>query len=235
MQAWITGFQDANPDTTVSYDPVGSGGGREQFVAGGTAFARQRLGPGRRRAERRAGALRRPGQPVELPVYISPIALIYNLDGVDNLQLSPETRGEDLRRRRSRTGTTRRSPRTTRTPAARPAHHRRQPLGRVRHDRELHRLAEPDGADVWTLRGQRRLARQGRRGRRGHLRRRAGRQRPARARSATPTPARPATSAWRRSRSATTFVAPTPGGGRQDRRRFQGVRRRRQVRVHVRR
>src|SRR5919107_593750 len=38
QQAWIAGFQEANPDTTISYDPVGSGGGREQFVAGGTAF-----------------------------------------------------------------------------------------------------------------------------------------------------------------------------------------------------
>ena len=28
---------------------------------------------------------------VEIPVYISPIAMIYNLDGVENLQLSPET------------------------------------------------------------------------------------------------------------------------------------------------
>ena len=29
MQAWIAGFGEANPDATVSYDPVGSGGGRE--------------------------------------------------------------------------------------------------------------------------------------------------------------------------------------------------------------
>ena len=36
--AWIAGFQEANPDATIAYDPVGSGGGREQFVAGGTAF-----------------------------------------------------------------------------------------------------------------------------------------------------------------------------------------------------
>ena len=39
MQAWIAGFTGANPDVTVNYDPVGSGGGREQFIAGGVAFA----------------------------------------------------------------------------------------------------------------------------------------------------------------------------------------------------
>jgi phosphate transport system substrate-binding protein len=91
MQAWVAGFQDANPDTTVSYDPVGSGGGREQFVAGGTAFA----GSDSALAdEELSGAQERCGGPdnlVELPVYISPIAVIYNLDGVDGLQLSPAT------------------------------------------------------------------------------------------------------------------------------------------------
>ena len=29
--------------------------------------------------------------PIEFPVYVSPIAVIYNLEGVDDLQLSPET------------------------------------------------------------------------------------------------------------------------------------------------
>ena len=28
-EAWIAGVQDANPDVTISYDPVGSGGGRD--------------------------------------------------------------------------------------------------------------------------------------------------------------------------------------------------------------
>lgn len=91
QQAWIVGFQDANPDVTVSYDPVGSGGGREQFVAGGTAFG----GTDSQLAdEELTGAQDRCGGPdnlIEAPVYISPIAIIYNLEGVDGLQLSPET------------------------------------------------------------------------------------------------------------------------------------------------
>jgi len=91
MEAWINGFQEANSDATVSYDPVGSGGGREQFVAGGVAFA----GSDSALADDELkGAQDRCGGPdnlLELPVYISPIAIIYNLSGVDNLQLSPDT------------------------------------------------------------------------------------------------------------------------------------------------
>ena len=146
MQAWITGFQDANPDTTVSYDPVGSGGGREQFVAGGTAFA----GSDSALADDElSGAQERCGGPdnlVELPVYISPIAIIYNLDGVDNLQLSPATAAQIFAQKITNWNDPAIAADNPDATAARPAHHRRQPLGRVRHDRELHRLAEPDGA-----------------------------------------------------------------------------------------
>ena len=91
MQAWIAGFQDQNPDATVSYDPVGSGGGREQFVAGGTAFGGT---DSHLEEDELTGAQKRCGGAdnlVEIPTYVSPIAMIYNLDGVDGLQLSPET------------------------------------------------------------------------------------------------------------------------------------------------
>ena len=91
MAAWIAGFQDRNPDVTVSYDPVGSGGGREQFVAGGTAFAGSDSALA---GEELTGAQERCGGAdnlVELPVYISPIAVIYHLEGVDDLQLSAAT------------------------------------------------------------------------------------------------------------------------------------------------
>ncbi|RKQ91121.1 phosphate ABC transporter substrate-binding protein (PhoT family) [Solirubrobacter pauli] len=91
QQAWIAGFQEANPDTTISYDAVGSGGGREQFIAGGVAFAGT---DSHVKDEELTGAQERCGGPdnlIEIPAYISPIAVIYNLDGVENLQLSPET------------------------------------------------------------------------------------------------------------------------------------------------
>ena len=91
MQAWAANFQDANPQATVNYDPVGSGGGREQFIAGGIDFAGSDSALSDdeiTQADTRCGGA---GKTVEVPVYISPIAVIYNLDGVDNLQLSPDT------------------------------------------------------------------------------------------------------------------------------------------------
>ena len=39
-EAWTAKFEDQNSGATVSYDAIGSGGGRDQFIAGGkTAFA----------------------------------------------------------------------------------------------------------------------------------------------------------------------------------------------------
>ncbi len=91
QEAWTAGFQKNNPDATISYDPVGSGGGREQFVAGGTDFGGSDAALA---DEELTGAQKRCGGPdnlVEIPVYVSPIAVVYNLPGVDNLQLSADT------------------------------------------------------------------------------------------------------------------------------------------------
>src|SRR5215218_6768737 len=86
QQAWIAGFQQSNSGVTITYDPVGSGGGREQFVAGGTAFG----GTDAAFAdEELTGAQKRCGGPdnlIEAPVYISPIAVIYNLEGIGDLK-----------------------------------------------------------------------------------------------------------------------------------------------------
>ncbi len=88
MAAWKSGFQGANPDVTVNYDPVGSGGGREQFLAGGVLFAGSdsyMTDDELKQAQDVCG-----GDAIEVPTYVSPIAVIYNLEGVDNLQLSPD-------------------------------------------------------------------------------------------------------------------------------------------------
>lgn len=88
MEAWIVGFLDQHPDVNVTYDPIGSGGGREQFTSGGTSFAGSDayLKPEEiAAAEQVCG----PGGVIEFPGYISPIAIAYNLPGVDSLNLSP--------------------------------------------------------------------------------------------------------------------------------------------------
>jgi len=94
QEAWTAKFEDQNADATISYDPIGSGGGRDQFIAGGkTAFAgsdspfdTDELPKATDRCTKDGG-----GQLIQIPNYISPIAIIYNLEGVDSLQLSPDT------------------------------------------------------------------------------------------------------------------------------------------------
>lgn len=91
MAGWIAGFTEANPGVSVSYDAVGSGGGREQFIAGAVAFAGSDAALD---ADEVSGATERCGSDVlELPIYISPIAVVYNLPDVDaeHVQLSAET------------------------------------------------------------------------------------------------------------------------------------------------
>lgn len=98
QEAWRAGFQQANSGATVSYDPIGSGGGREQFVAGGTAFGAT---DSAFKDEELSGAEKRCGGVnnfIEIPVYISPIAVVYNLPGVDALQLSPDTLAKIMKR-----------------------------------------------------------------------------------------------------------------------------------------
>jgi phosphate transport system substrate-binding protein len=91
QEAWIAGVQNANGDATISYDPVGSGGGREQFIAGGVDYA----GSDSPLAdEELTGAEKNCGggeNLVQVPAYISPIAVVYNLPGVDTLNLDPDT------------------------------------------------------------------------------------------------------------------------------------------------
>ena len=89
MTAWIAGFQKTNPGAQVNYDAVGSGAGVEQFTNGGVGFA------GSDKAlddDQLAAAKQHCGSDaIDIPTYVSPIAIAYNLKGVDDLQLSPAT------------------------------------------------------------------------------------------------------------------------------------------------
>lgn len=86
MKAWAAGFKDA----TVNYDPVGSSGGREQFIAGG-AISFAGSDSAMKDDELAKGALTCGSDVLDIPLYVSPIAVIYHLEGVKDLQLSPST------------------------------------------------------------------------------------------------------------------------------------------------
>ncbi|NIJ14835.1 phosphate transport system substrate-binding protein [Saccharomonospora amisosensis] len=88
QQAWQAGFIGKNPDVTVNYDPIGSGGGREQFASGGSDFGGT---DAYLDEEELAAAKKRCGEVVEIPTYVSPIAVIFNVEGVDELNLKPAT------------------------------------------------------------------------------------------------------------------------------------------------
>ena len=90
MQAWQAGFNSEQPGVNFSYDPVGSGGGREQFLAGAVDFAGSDSALSDEELTSAAEVCGDAGV-FELPNYISAIAVVYNLDGVDDLNLSPAT------------------------------------------------------------------------------------------------------------------------------------------------
>ena len=211
QEAWTAEFENANSGATITYDAVGSGGGREQFIAGGVAFAGSDAALTEEEGElkkaaapmRTGAAGRDPGlhladrdrlQPRRRRI---PAALGGNAGG----DLQPED--HHLERPGDRQGQPGR-----RTPGH--ADHAGQPLGRVGHDPELHRIPlrgrpEGSGPTKSAVTGRSRAARP----------RRAPpasskRSPPVTARSATPTPARPANSASPRSRSASKYEEPTP-------------------------
>ncbi|WP_448059038.1 phosphate ABC transporter substrate-binding protein PstS [Cellulomonas hominis] len=90
MDAWRSGFQNANPDVTVSYDPVGSGGGRTAFLDGSVQFAGTDSALNEDELTQAVDRCFGTGA-VNLPVYVSPIAVVFNLEGVDSLNLTAAT------------------------------------------------------------------------------------------------------------------------------------------------
>src|SRR5208283_4536808 len=78
------------PGKSVSYNPTGSGAGREQFIAGHVDFAgadsplvADQIGPAAKRCD---------GNPAwDLPLVFGPVALVYNLPGVQELVVSSDT------------------------------------------------------------------------------------------------------------------------------------------------
>jgi phosphate transport system substrate-binding protein len=94
MDAWRAGFQTDNPDVTVNYDPSGSGAGVEQFNAGALDFAGSDAALDPAAGEVDAAKKRCGANALEVPDYVSPIAVAFNVKGVDSLNLSAKTISE---------------------------------------------------------------------------------------------------------------------------------------------
>ncbi|RNL86841.1 phosphate ABC transporter substrate-binding protein PstS [Halostreptopolyspora alba] len=90
MQTWIAGYQTACDEGDIYYDAIGSGGGRNQFIDGAVAFAGSDAALSS--DEHRFAADRCNGsEAINLPAYVVPIGIVVNLEGVDSLNLRPET------------------------------------------------------------------------------------------------------------------------------------------------
>jgi phosphate transport system substrate-binding protein len=83
---WITDFQKAHSGVTVTYNPVGSGSGVTSFTSGTYPFAgsdaflsSDQYGP----AKKHCGA-----DPIEVPDYIDPVAVVFNLPSISKLNMS---------------------------------------------------------------------------------------------------------------------------------------------------
>ncbi|MFJ6279613.1 MULTISPECIES: phosphate ABC transporter substrate-binding protein PstS [Arthrobacter] len=90
MTAWKTGFEQLNPDATIQYSPDGSGAGRDAFLAQGVQFA----GSDAYLDEEEYEASKEvcgPEGAINIPGYVSPIAVTFNLPEIKELNLDAPT------------------------------------------------------------------------------------------------------------------------------------------------
>ncbi len=91
QEAWIAAFQTANNAVTVNYSPDGSGAGRKAFIAGGADFAGSDSALSDDELASTFTACAAGTSPVEFPAYISPIAVVFKVEGVTSLNLDADT------------------------------------------------------------------------------------------------------------------------------------------------
>ncbi|MBQ0891649.1 phosphate ABC transporter substrate-binding protein PstS [Micromonospora sp. U56] len=90
MAEWIKAYQQKCAGTTINYEPSGSGAGIQAFIAGTADFAGSDSAL-KEEEQPQADAKCVGGKAINLPMVIGPVAVAYNLTGVDNLQLKPTT------------------------------------------------------------------------------------------------------------------------------------------------
>lgn len=88
ITAWESGFAELGG--TVQYSPDGSGAGREALLAGGAKFAGSDRALKTEEWEQSKEVCGANGA-INIPVYISPVAVAFNLPGIDSLNLDAET------------------------------------------------------------------------------------------------------------------------------------------------
>ena len=93
QEAWKTAVQGASGGSlTINYSLLGSTDGRSQFVSGALSFAGTDSALNNEEGELDAAKERcGGGEVLQVPAYVSSIAIAYNLPGVDELDLDADT------------------------------------------------------------------------------------------------------------------------------------------------
>ena len=89
--AWTVQVQQANDGLEIQYNPIGSTDGRSQFIEGAVAFAGTDSALTDEEGELTQAKEKCGDEPIQVPAYVSPIAVAFNLPGIDSVQMSPDT------------------------------------------------------------------------------------------------------------------------------------------------
>lgn len=89
VDAWKAGFSEVAKNVEVTYDPTGSGAGVTTFLQGGVAFAGTDQALSSEEVEK-STAVCKDSKAINLPVYVSPVAVAFNLEGIKTLNLKAE-------------------------------------------------------------------------------------------------------------------------------------------------
>lgn len=90
IDQWKKDFQAKHPNVSLNYQPSGSGAGIQAFIAGTVAFAGSDSAL-KEDEPAKADARCKTGKAINIPMVTGPVAVVYNLPGVEGLQLSPKT------------------------------------------------------------------------------------------------------------------------------------------------
>ena len=90
MDEWIKAYQQQCPDVKINYEPSGSGAGIQAFISGTADFAGSDSAL-KEEEQPQADAKCPTGAAIHLPMVTGPIAVVFNVSGVDSLQLKPAT------------------------------------------------------------------------------------------------------------------------------------------------
>ena len=84
VEAWIAGFQVKNPEAKIAYNPTGSGAGVTTFMTGATAWAGSDKFLSNDEVKQSKSVCANGTTAFDVPVYVSPIAIAFNLKGVSD-------------------------------------------------------------------------------------------------------------------------------------------------------